>query len=339
MSNGLPKVKVLVVEDERTQRRLLSAQLEQEGYVVLQAGDGQEGVELFGQDPAIRLVITDLSMPRLDGFGLIEAVRAMEVRYTYVIVLTGLDQRDALLRALTLGADDFLHKPVHRDELRLRLAGVERLLRIESQDELVLALTQLAGSRSGETGGHLVRVSAYCKALALELASSCPHLGLTPKMADEIGAISPLHDIGKVGIPDSVLHKHGRLTPEEFTLMQTHTTIGGKILLEVHEKTGALYLRIGYEIAQCHHERWDGRGYPTGLAGEAIPLPARIMALADVFDALTSVRCYKEAFDYERARAIVLAGRGEQFDPCVVDGFLRVEQVWRRIMDDGHRNN
>ena len=324
--------KILVVEDEATQRRLLVGKLEQEGYSVIEAANGREGLACYLANPDLRLVITDLLMPEMDGYELIQEIRRQESRYTYIIVLSALDEREPIVRALGLGADDYLAKPVFQDELSLRLAGGRRLLRLESQDELILAMVKLAGSRSGETGAHLDRVSAYSRILALDIAEQHPDL-LNNQLAEEIAKVTPLHDIGKVGIPDNILHKPGRLTEEEFELMKTHTTVGGNILREVYERSGSTYLQMACDVAMYHHERWDGAGYPEGLKGEEIPLIAQIMALADVFDALTAKRCYKDAFSYERAKSIILGEVGSHFSPMVVDAYLRQETPWRAVLD------
>lgn len=325
--------KILLVEDEMTQRRLLRAQLERQGYEVLEAENGEEGVRLCLDNPDLRLVITDLMMPVMDGFRLIETIRSREMQYTYIIVLTALDDKKSIVRALSLGADDYLSKPVFQDELHLRLAGGKRLLRLEGHEELIFSLTKLAAYRSGETGAHLYRVREYCWILGMDLKENLPSLELSRGTVEEIAKVSPLHDIGKVGIPDSILHKPGKLTPPEFELMKTHTEIGGRLLKEVYDQTGSSYLLLAYEIAMYHHERWDGNGYPQGLAGENIPLPARMMALADVFDALISRRSYKEPFPYATAREIVLEGRGKHFDPAMVDAFLRTEAQWQAVVE------
>ncbi len=327
--------KVLVVEDEITQRRLLRAKLEKEGYEVIEAVNGRQGLQAFFDDPEIRLVLTDLTMPEMDGYRLIQELREHESRYTYIIVLTASDDKDALIRALALGADDYLTKPVYQDELSIRMIGGRRLLRLEGQDEIIMAMIKLAGARSDETGTHLNRVRAYAKILALDLCETQPELKLNRSWAEDISRISPLHDIGKVGIADNVLNKPGpgRLTEAEMEVMKTHTVIGGTILKEIYERTGSSYLRLAYEVAKYHHERWDGRGYPEGLLGNEIPLAARIITLADVFDALTTKRCYKDAFPYEKAKSIILEDSGRLFDPMVVDAYLRREPEWMEVLE------
>ena len=326
------KTKVLVVEDEKSQRRLLQIKLEKEGYQVTQAADGQLGLQAFLDDPEIRLVITDLSMPNMDGFELIEALRSHESRYTYIIVLTSHNDKASLIKALSLGADDYLSKPVSQSELSLRLVSGRRLLRIEGQDEIIMAMVTMAGARSGETGLHLDRVRAYTKILASDLATTSPELNLSLSQVEDIARVSPLHDIGKVAISDLILNKPGRLTEEEMKQMKCHTIIGGSLLKDIYTRVGSSYLHLAYQVAQYHHERWAGDGYPEGLTGKSIPLAARIVALADVFDALTTRRCYKDAFTYKKSKAIIIEDRGRHFDPMVVDAYLRNEEEWMHVM-------
>ncbi len=322
------------MEDEATQRRIISSQLEKQGYQVLAAEDGRQGIALWQENPGVRVVITDLLMPDVDGFAVLEHIRSHESHYTYIIVLTGLDDREALVRALTLGADDYVTKPIFTQELVLRLQGASRLLRLEGQDELIFAMAELAAYRSGETGSHLNRVRKYCQLIGDDLYRHCPELGLTKTQVQDIVSVSPLHDIGKVGIPDSVLHKPGRLNDGEYELMKTHTSMGGQILKDLYDKNGSNYLKMAHEIALFHHEKWDGSGYPQGLVGEHIPLAARIMALADVFDALTSKRCYKDVFSFERAKSILLEEKGKHFDPLLVESYLRNEMEMNQIQLD-----
>ncbi len=327
---GLP---ILVVDDDEQQRLLLQMLLEREGYQVFRAADGKDALEIFEVNPEIRLVITDLEMPRMNGFELVRAIRKHQIRYAYIIVLTSVGDKQSLLKALSEGADDFLTKPAMEEELHLRIANGMRLLRQQSQDELILALAKLAEYRSDETGCHLERVQLYTKILAMDLADNCPELNITYIMAEEIAKVSPLHDIGKVAIPDYILHKPGKLTEEEFEIMKRHAMLGGSILEEIYLKTQSPYLQLAYEIAAYHHEKYDGTGYPSQLSGDDIPLGARIMALADVYDALASKRCYKSDMSHGVARDIIVKESGGHFDPKVVDAFLRQEDVWLTVHD------
>jgi len=325
--------KVLVADDDRVQRVILHTTLEAEGYDVIEAEDGSEALRRLSEDPDIRLLVTDIAMPKMDGYELIKAIRQTELRYMYIIVLTSMDDRESLLQALNLGANEFLTKPVFPDELKLRLRAGTQLLKLESQEELIFSMAKLAESRSNETGFHLERVKDYTRIIARDLSKNFPEYGLTPVMADEIARVSPLHDIGKVAIRDSILHKPGKLTEEEFEIMKTHTTEGGKTIKQIYDRTRSTYLRLAYEITMFHHERWNGKGYPVGCRSDHIPLSARIMALADVYDALTTKRCYKDAFSHESAKRIILEEKGQHFDPKIVEAFLRQEAAYLAVKD------
>jgi putative two-component system response regulator len=215
------------------------------------------------------------------------------------------------------------------EELRVRLNSAERIFRLQTQDKLIYALAQLADCRSPETGNHLKRVQHFVRVLAEELASQ-GYKELTPAVISTIESMSVLHDIGKVAIPDSILNKPGKYTRIEANIMSRHTEIGGQLLDDIHRETGSEQLKIAKDIVMHHHERWDGKGYPMGLQGEAIPLAARIVALADVFDALGNPRCYKPAFPLEKCREIILGDDGRHFDPAVVRAYLaREQEMWR----------
>jgi putative two-component system response regulator len=308
--------------------------LELAGYEVLQAEDGKKALEILSENPDIRLLITDLAMPVIDGYELIKAVRENELHYTYIIVLTSMDDRRSMLEALSSGADDYLLKPVHPEELKLRLKGGRRVIQLENQEELIFSMAKLSEYRSEETGFHLERVTHYTKIIARDLVKNHSEFELSLSMADEISKVSPLHDIGKVAIPDKILHKPGKLDSDEWVIMKTHTNIGGNLLQNIYNKQGnSYYLWLGYEIAMFHHEKWNGSGYPNGLAGNQIPLSARIMAIADVYDALTSRRCYKEAFSHDFTSQLILGEKGKQFDPRVVDSFIRQEDAFLEVKE------
>jgi len=323
--------KILIVEDDESQRLFFKMALETYSYEILVAENGKEAYQILSQDTDIRLVLTDINMPEMDGFELIRKIRAEERRYTYILVASAAGEKKSIIKALDLGANDFLSKPIVPKELQLRLEGASRLLRLESQDEFILSMAKMAEYRSNETGYHLERVKSYTKILADELAEKKPELSVSAQFAEEIARVSPLHDIGKVAIPDKILHKHANLTAAEFEVMKSHTTLGGDLLLELFEKTGADYLKVAYDIAMHHHERFDGNGYPHGLQGKEIPIAARIMAVADVYDAMISERCYKHSYEHDFVKSEIVKGRGSHFDPAVVDSFLRQQELWLTV--------
>lgn len=325
--------KILVVDDDESQRLLLRMCLEGIGYHVIEAVGGLAATKIIQEEPDLSIVITDLNMPEMSGFELIGQIRKHELRYTYIIVLTAMSDEESLLQALSLGADDYLAKPVRVNELSLRVKSGLRVIRQANQEDLILAFAKLAEYRSNETGFHLDRVQHYTRLLATDLSKHCPKFGISLQVAEEISRVSPLHDIGKVAISDAILHKPGRLTNEEFEEIKTHAAIGGGILKDLYTSNGSLYLKLAYEITMFHHEKFNGTGYPQGLAGEDIPVAARIMALADVYDAMSSKRCYKDAYTHEYVKNVICDGRGKHFDPEVVDSFLRIEDKWLAIKE------
>ncbi|HYH40233.1 MAG TPA: HD domain-containing phosphohydrolase [Azospirillum sp.] len=279
------------------------------------------------------LVLLDHEMPPPDGLTFLEAFRAEHAEVP-VVMVTNCTEQALRHAALNLGATDFLNKPVDeceflarvRNLLKLRRSHLSLCSRSEWLDaevrkatrslalrerETILFLSRAAERRDPETGGHLVRMAAYAGLIA-------EALGLPAAEADLIHAAAPMHDVGKIGIPDHILLKPGRLDPEERRVMQQHPAIGHEIL----DGSSSVLLQVAAEIAFCHHERWDGSGYPRALSGEAIPLPGRITALADVFDALTSVRPYKAAWPLDAAYEYVVQNRGRHFDPACVDALL-----------------
>lgn len=327
------KDKVLVVDDSFFHREMLKLYLEQEGYAVLEAANGLEAIELLENTSDLRLVITDINMPGMNGYDLIEAIRDRIPFAVFIIVITALADDDAPVKCLRLGANDFLTKPVRHKELVLRLRNGMHINRLESQDELIFSMAQLADHRSQETGRHLDRVKGFTRLLGRQLIKSFPELGMTEGMVADIARFSPLHDIGKVAIPDSILNKNGKLTQEEFTHMKNHTKIGGELISSILRKTASRSLRLAFELTMYHHEKWDGTGYPVGLAGTDIPISARIMALADVYDALTCERVYKNALSREEAKSIIVNASGSHFDPQLVAVFEILEEKFHQLRE------
>jgi len=329
-------MRILIVDDDPIALALLEDTLTDAGHAVTTAPDGQAAAEIIAGahlDPP-QVVITDWEMPRLDGLGVCQAVRRAGLgSYVYVILLTSHNSSSERVRGLSAGADDFMSKPFEPEELLARIAAAERILSLETRDVAIFALARLAESRDPETGAHLERVMNYSRVLAQQL----PAIG---HFTDEIDAefvrlvyaTSPLHDIGKVGIPDSVLLKPGRLSDREFEIMKAHTTIGAQTLdAALTRFPNTQFLRMARDIAASHHERFDGTGYPNKTAGDDIPLCARVVALADVYDALTSKRVYKAAFGHDIAKEIIVKDSGTHFDPRVVDAFLAAEQAFVAI--------
>jgi putative two-component system response regulator len=328
-------MRVLIVDDDSIALELLKDTLVDSGHEVHCAADGHEALEMLAKIEC-EVIVSDWEMPKLDGIGLCKAIRrGATSTYIYIILLTGHNRMSERITGLSAGADDFMAKPFEPQELLARLQTAERIVSLETRDVAIFSLAKLAESRDPETGAHLERVQSYCRALAQQLAANGQYADLIdPQFVRLLYGTSPLHDIGKVGIPDSVLLKPGRLSDREFEIMKTHTTIGAETLdaaLKRFPKTG--FLRMARDIAATHHERFDGSGYPSGLKGQDIPLSGRIVALADVYDALTSKRVYKDAFAHDIAKNIIEKESGSHFDPAIVAAFLAAEQVFMAVRE------
>ncbi|MCS5690868.1 two-component system response regulator [Cyanobium sp. FGCU-6] len=350
---------ILVVDDTPANLDLMAGLL-QDRYRVKVAISGEKALQIARSGTPPDLILLDIMMPGLSGYQVCEQLkRDPATRMIPIIFLTAMSATEDETRALELGAVDFISKPVNppivlarvatqlqlkdaadflRDQNIFLEAEVQRRTRdlIAIQDVTIQMMAGLAETRDSETGHHIRRTQHYVKALAEQLRSH-PRYGsqLDDRTIDLLFRSAPLHDIGKVGIPDRILLKPGRFTPEEFAIMKTHTTLGRDAIATAERQLGMEvdFLHVAKEIAYSHQEKWDGSGYPQGLAGEAIPLSARLMALADVYDALISPRLYKEAMSHEAAMAIIEAGRGRHFDPDVVEAFRAVEGQFRAIAE------
>lgn len=328
-------MKIIAVDDNEVVLTLLEATLSTDGWEVIPARNGAEALALV-RAGAARLVVSDWEMPAMSGPDLVRAIRSEDLPgYVYLILLTGHSRQEEIVEGLSAGADDFIAKPFNPAELVARVRTGARILSLETRDVAIFALAKLAESRDPETGAHLERVRSYCGILARSLQDDPRFEGqIDHEFVRMIYLTSPLHDIGKVGTPDCVLLKPGRLSEREFEVMKMHTVIAGETLdAALRAFPGVTFLQMARDIALTHHERWDGTGYPAGLVGEAIPLAGRIMALADVYDALTSKRVYKGAYPHETARSMIVAESGTHFDPRVVEAFLRCEAKFIEVLD------
>lgn len=336
MNVKISRTRILVVDDDAIAAETLCHALSQFGYQTAVALNGVDAIEYI-RTGNYRIVISDIEMPRMNGVELCREIRRRDsCGYTYVILLTGRSDTDSIVEGLSAGADDYITKPFQPSELQMRIRAGERLLAVECRDLMIFALAKLADSRDNETGGHLERIREYCRLLCLELATWPEFETIIDGIyIQSIYETSPLHDIGKVGIPDRILLKPGRLTKEEFAIMAQHAKIGGDTLQAVaNTRPDAVFLRMACQIAMTHHERWDGTGYPNGLAGEQIPLCGRIVAVADVYDALTSQRIYKPAYSHEHAVRVIEEGSGSHFDPAMVRAFHKVKDEFLRVKNE-----
>ncbi len=348
---------VLIIDDEPASRDVLSKIMDKLGYRSYEAADGQAAFnQLEINQPDV--ILLDLVLPDTSGEAILDRLRADErLQRIPVIILSGVNDMDRISSCLEKGADDYLVKPFNTTLLKARVTGCLERKRAHDRDReigqqikkyseeleeqvhaqldeiasaqlaMIFALSKLAESRDPETGEHLERMREYCRIL-------CEQLRKTEKYADIVDehfiasmySASPLHDIGKVGVPDRILLKPGKLTKEEFEIIKQHTVLGASTLRAVRAEFPHIdIVQFGIELAEGHHERWDGTGYPNKVAGEAIPLSARILSVGDVYDAITSKRCYKDAVPHEKCAAIIREESGSQFDPDIVEAFVAAE--------------
>lgn len=322
-------MKILIADDELVSRKKMDKLIRSLGHETIVADDGAEAWEIWKKENP-RMVITDWLMPGMDGLELCRKIRQAEgSHYTYLIMVTSKSDVHDMITGMDAGADDFISKPFIKEELSVRIRAGERILSFQTRDIVIFSLAKLAESRDAETGNHLERVRFYSKILAESLAG---RLQLDNLFIENIFLTSPLHDIGKIGIPDHILLKPGRFNDKEFEIMKSHTLIGFETLNDALKRyPKADFLRMSAEIARSHHEKFDGSGYPDGLKGDKIPLSARIVALSDVYDALVSKRIYKNIYSHDMSKSIILNDSGLHFDPMVVDAFLSCEEKFVEI--------
>ena len=355
------KPNILVVDDTPENLSLMSELLRDE-YKGKLAPNGPRGLQIAQSDPKPDLILLDIMMPDMDGYQVMQQLQAnAATRDIPVIFLTAMAGVDDERKGLDLGAVDYITKPISpsitlarvRNHLQLKIARdfmqhrnefLDREVRQRTrqvaaiQDVTIRAMASLAETRDNETGNHIRRTQTYVKALAVKLKDH-PRFRqfCTPANIELLFKSAPLHDIGKVGIPDHILLKPGKLTPDEFEVMKSHATLGRDAIEHALSNLGdddARFLQMAKDIAYGHHEKWDGSGYPQGIGGDDIPVPARLMALADVYDALISRRVYKDPKTHEDAMAIILAGRASHFDPDLVDAFCAIHEQFRQIAAD-----
>ena len=357
------KSKILIVDDEPRNRLLLNNMCENMGYKTFQATNGEEAID-YAVDNSPDLIIMDVIMPKMNGFDSTEKIKADDrTKQIPVIIVTALGSREDLLTGISKGADDFLTKPYDFEELAMRIKNnlkikkyndllkenndiLEEKVQQRTQElqkalfelnlahdstkaaylETIYRLTLATEFKDQATGSHIKRISLYTRKIAETLS-------MNTEFIENIFHASPMHDIGKVGIPDSILLKPGALNAEEWEIMKTHTTIGAKIL----EGSESTFLKMGQEIARNHHETWDGSGYPNGLSKTQIPISARITIIADQYDALRSTRPYKKPFTHDEAFKIITEGDGrtspDHFDPDIIKAFIQINRDFGEIFE------
>lgn len=368
----MPSSTILIVDDEPTNLSVLS-QLLSPSYQVRACKSGEQALRSASREPRPDLILLDVMMPGMDGYTVLSTLLDGEsTRDIPVIFVTALDDELDEEKGIRLGAVDYITKPIKpaivqarvkahveikhaRDRLKIQNVWLETEVARRMKENLLVqdvslcVMAQLAETRDSDVGNHILRTQAYVEVLARQLSSRAGFASdLDELRLTRIVKASPLHDIGKVGIPDHILLKPGKLTPEEWEIMKTHTRIGGDAIRHAMDKALSLnklqtgetipeslaFLEMAQIIATGHHEKWDGTGYPDGLAGRAIPLPARLMALPDVFDALTTPRVYKKPWSTEEAADHIVQQKGMHFDPEIVEAFEAVRQEFQVIQRD-----
>lgn len=357
---SIEKSTILVVDDTPDNLTLMSGLLK-DNYRVKIANNGERALKIAQSDTPPDLILLDIMMPEMDGYEVCRRLKAdSKTRDIPVIFLTAKTEVVDETHGFELGASDYITKPISppivlaRVETHLAIKRVQDFLKDKNaflaaevnrrtaeilavQDVTINAMASLAETRDNETGNHIRRTQRYVKVLAEKVRFNprYAHFLNDDKTIELLFKSAPLHDIGKVGIPDRILLKPGRFEPEEFEIMKTHTTLGRDAILQAEKDLGMEmpFLKYAKEIAYGHQEKWDGSGYPEGLSGDDIPISARLMAVADVYDALISRRVYKQAMSHEKAVSVIKEGRGTHFDPDMVDAFLELEQEFKKIAE------
>lgn len=340
---------IVMIDDDPEVLGVLSSILNIKNWETNVFLDSATALAFIAENPP-DLILLDIFMPEMNGYELCEHLK-LKGSNTPVIFISGMVGPEDVIRGFQAGGVDYITKPFHyqevlaRVEVHLNLRSMSETVQLQktvekkileiskAQHATIFALAKLAEFRDEDTGSHLERVQEYCRHLAEYLKNNSPYSEqITPDYIDCLYHASTLHDIGKVAMPDEILLKPGKLTPEEFDVMKTHTVIGARNMQTVYNSYPAnTFIGMGIEIALYHHERWDGLGYPDGLSGTNIPLSARIMALADVYDALCSDRCYRKALQHDRVKEMITQESGRQFDTEIVAAFLALEATFRQI--------
>jgi putative two-component system response regulator len=342
------KPSVLVVDDVDMNLIILEEILK-DSYNIITAKNGAEALEtLYHLETQPKIILLDIIMPEMNGYQMLEVMKKdKNLKRIPVIFIT---TSDSEIDALSAGAVDFISKPFQPDIVKLRVANQielknysdsleamveEKAAEITSTlDNMLQAMANIIEYRNLESGSHVKRTFFLSQLLVDQLLESSEYSEELNRLGPDIIVKSvPLHDVGKIGIPDKILLKPGRLDPDEFEVMKEHTTIGKNIIESIVMQQDSPYMRHCRDIAYCHHERFDGKGYPRGISGKEIPLSARILSIVDVYDALVSARVYKEAFSYDEAIKIISGGKGTQFDPVVTDALLSIQDEFLKVSE------
>lgn len=353
------KETILIVDDSALNRMVLIEILGKENYTFLEAENGQQAVELLDCHPEVDLLLLDITMPEIDGFGVLETMNQYHwIEETPVIMISAEDAYSFIERAYDLGASDYITRPFDARVVCRRVSNTlmlyakqKRLVQMVAEqvyekekvsNTMISILSHIVEFRNNESGLHVVHIRTITELLLRRLRKKTDRYPLTEADISLISTASALHDIGKINIPEQILNKPGRLTKEEFEIVKTHSAVGEHMLRQIPFNQNEPLVKIAREICRWHHERWDGRGYPDGLKGDEIPISAQVVSLADVYDALTSERCYKAAFDHDTALNMIVNGECGAFNPllleCLMDGADQIKQAMQETEEEKQKD-
>ena len=353
------KETILIVDDSALNRMVLIEILGKENYTFLEAENGQQAVELLDCHPEVDLLLLDITMPEIDGFGVLEIMNQYHwIEETPVIMISAEDAYSFIERAYDLGASDYITRPFDARVVCRRVSNTlmlyakqKRLVQMVAEqvyekekvsNTMISILSHIVEFRNNESGLHVVHIRTITELLLRRLRKKTDRYPLTEADISLISTASALHDIGKINIPEEILNKPGRLTKEEFEIIKTHSAVGEHMLRQIPFNQNEPLVKVAREICRWHHERWDGRGYPDGLKGDEIPISAQVVSLADVYDALTSERCYKAAFDHDTALNMIVNGECGAFNPllleCLMDGADQIKQAMQETEEEKQKD-
>lgn len=353
------KETILIVDDSALNRMVLMEILGKENYTFLEAENGQQAVELLGCHPEVDLLLLDITMPEIDGFGVLEAMNQYHwIEETPVIMISAEDSYTFVERAYDLGASDYITRPFDARVVCRRVSNTlmlytkqKRLVQMVAEqvyekekvsNTMISILSHIVEFRNNESGLHVIHIRTITELLLRRLCKKTDRYPLTEADISLISTASALHDIGKINVPEEILNKPGRLTKEEFEIIKTHSAVGEHMLRQIPFNQNEPLVKVAREICRWHHERWDGRGYPDGLKGDEIPISAQVVSLADVYDALTSERCYKAAFDHDTALNMIVNGECGAFNPllleCLMDGADQIKQAMQETEEEKQKD-
>ena len=346
--------KILIVDDAEFNREILKEFLG-EAYSYLEAENGIQAIRILEENPEIDLMLLDVNMPQMNGFEVLEWMNQLHwIDETPVIMISSEGSVDAMRKAYEMGLTDYITRPFDSVIVKKRVqntlelyANQKRLISVvvdqvyekeENSSIMIRILSNVLGFRNSESSEHILHIRTATEMMLRKLVKTTDVYHLTETDIAMITTASSLHDIGKIGIPEGILNKPGRLTDEEFKIMKTHSEIGASLIRDMNFSESKPLIHTAWEICRWHHERWDGKGYPDGLKGEEIPISAQVVSIVDVYDALTSERCYKKAFDHDTAVKMILEGQCGQFNPillkCLKELSLQFSKMFTNETDD-----